>query len=61
VKRCWAIVLSACFVLVGCRFFPEPYFDLSEDSRLPKWFVLPQGMSRSDVRVQLYYYTDRSV
>jgi hypothetical protein len=55
------LLLTACLAVACCRFFPESYFDLADDSRLPKWFALPEGLSRSDVKVQLYYYTGREV
>ncbi len=45
----------------GCA---ESNFELSPDSRLPKWFSIPQGMSRSDLAVDLTYYivpTEKSV
>lgn len=34
----------------------ESRFDLAPDSRLPSWFVLPQGTARSQVSVELAYY-----
>lgn len=40
----------------GCGFFPESSFDLAPESRLPKWFVVPSGLSRSQVTVKMDYY-----
>jgi hypothetical protein len=52
-----ALVLAAiCLSLPGCSYFPESSFDLSRDSRLPKWFKLPPRASRSDVLVTMDYY-----
>jgi hypothetical protein len=42
----------------GCRYFPESSFDLAPDSRLPKWFAIPNGLSRSDITVQMNYYIE---
>ena len=51
-----AILVSACLSLLGCEFFPESTFELAHESRLPKWFTLPPGLSRSDVTVTMSYY-----
>ena|ERR1700722_9323802 len=40
----------------GCRFFPESMFQLAPESRLPRWFTLPEGLSRADVTVTMYCY-----
>lgn len=40
-------------VLAGCK---ESSFELAEESRLPAWFEVPAGMSRSDVSVTMSYY-----
>ncbi len=40
-------------ILTGCT---EGNFDLSEDSRLPKWFKIPEGMTRGDVTVTMDTY-----
>lgn len=42
------------FCLTGCM---ESSFQLSPESRLPKWFVIPDGMNRSDFSVKLELYT----
>jgi len=52
--RTFLVVLAA-FQLSGCL---ESSFTLSEESRLPKWFAVPDGMSRNQLRVTLDYYTD---
>jgi hypothetical protein len=46
-----------CSAIVGCRYFPESTFQLANDSRLPRWFNLPAGLSRRDVSVRMTYYT----
>lgn len=49
------------FALTGCA---EASFDLSSESRLPKWFELPKGLERSEVTVSLTTYivpTEKSV
>jgi hypothetical protein len=40
----------------GCEYFPESTFQLANDSRLPEWVVLPQGLTRSDVSITMNYY-----
>lgn len=40
--------------LTGCL---EASFNLSSESRLPKWFELPDGVSRDEVSVTMDYYT----
>lgn len=47
-------------LLGGCGFFPEASFELASESRLPKWFVLPPGLSRTDVKVTMDYYSKAS-
>ena len=41
-------------VITGCV---ESSFELASDSRLPKWFDVPNGLTRSDFRVTMDYYT----
>jgi hypothetical protein len=36
--------------------FPESTLTLSSDSRLPKWFSIPQGYTREDLTVEIFYY-----
>lgn len=51
-----AICAAACLSLLGCEYFPESSFELARESRLPKWFTLPPGLSRTDVTVTMDYY-----
>lgn len=44
------ILLTLLFGIGGCL---ESSFQLSEESRLPKWFSIPQGEKRSDLSVQM--------
>ena len=48
------IILSS--ATIGCEYFPESTFELANESRLPKWFSLPAGLTRSDVSVTMNYY-----
>jgi len=47
------ILIAMMFSLAGCL---ESTFQLSDESRLPKWFVVPEGKDRRDftVRMELY-------
>ncbi len=49
-----ALLLASCSPIRGCL---ESQFTLAPESRLPKWFSLPGGVSRGDVIVTLKYYT----
>lgn len=50
-------ILAATFLsLQSCAYFPEATFELASESRLPRWFALPPGLSRSDVTVTMSYY-----
>lgn len=40
----------------ACGIFPESNFLLSDASRLPRWFSLDAGLSRSQVTVEMSYY-----
>ena len=40
----------------GCDWFPESTFELASESRLPKWIVLPPGLTRADVSISMSYY-----
>jgi hypothetical protein len=53
-----AVVIA--MLLTGCGLFPESTFELSQETRLPKWFTLPKGLVRSDVTVSMSYYIDSS-
>lgn len=60
-RRLLAVVLVvACLPLLGCEFFPESTFDLAPESRLPKWFSLPPGLTRGEVTVKMSYYVKPS-
>ena len=51
------LLLCVCAAtLIGCQYFPESSFELAPDSRLPRWFTLPEGMLRKDVSVTMSYY-----
>lgn len=57
VNKVFIAILAAFSVsLVGCDLFPEVFFDLAPESRLPKWLTLPPGLSRPDVAVRMYCY-----
>lgn len=45
-------------LLSGCV---ESEFNLAQDSKLPKWLSLPEGIERKDIIVTLTYYTDSDV
>src|SRR5258708_915352 len=55
-----ALLAALSLLLLGCDLFPESSFDLAPESRLPKWFTLPPGLSRSDVTVRMNYYLKRT-
>ena len=48
---------AACYPLRGCA---ESEFSLATESRLPRWFSLPAGVSRLDVDVVMTYYIGAS-
>jgi hypothetical protein len=48
-------------IITGCA---EGNFKLAEESRLPKWFKIPSGMTRQDVTVTMDTYlfpTEKSI
>src|SRR5947208_3542462 len=51
-----AMIAAACLSLNGCGPVLESSFELAPESRLPKWFLLPAGLSRSEVSVTMNYY-----
>jgi hypothetical protein len=54
-----SLVILLAFVFAvykGCEMFPESTFQLSSDSRLPKWATLPPGLTRADVSLTMNYY-----
>lgn len=48
------LLIVACHPVRGCS---ESQFELATESRLPRWFMLPAGFTRADVRVSFSYYT----
>lgn len=54
------LFVAMSMLLAGCNLFPEASFELARESRLPKWFVLPPGLSRKDVTVTMDYYSKAS-
>ena len=48
-----AALLLSCQCLTGCA---ESSFELAKDSRLPRWFSLQAGLTRSDVTLTMDYY-----
>lgn len=59
-RRMFIAAGAAVLLLTGCSLFPESLFELASESRLPKWFSLPSGLSRSDVTVTMSYYVKSS-
>jgi hypothetical protein len=49
------LLLTVC--TPGCA---ESYFGLASESRLPKWFTVPTGLTRADVTVSMAYYVGPS-
>lgn len=54
------LLATVCLLLLGCGHVPESSFELAHESRLPKWFSLPPGLSRADVTVTMNYYVKPS-
>ena len=53
-KIAYGIILLSLVILIdGCS---ESNFNLSPESRLPKWFEVPEGMSRDKLNVTMDYY-----
>jgi hypothetical protein len=59
-KRRIALLCLFIGILAACGAFPEATFSLSPESRLPRWFKVPTGMSRRDVNVGMSYYVTPS-
>lgn len=60
IKLAKIFILLTCIACIGCdpRYgFMESNFQLADDSRLPKWFTVPKGYSRSDLNVTIDCYT----
>jgi len=55
-RRLAVAVLLPLLLIGGCSLFPESRFKLASESRLPKWFDLPPGLSRADATVTMYNY-----
>jgi len=47
---------AAVILVAACGFVPESSFELSNESRLPKWIVLRPGEARTAVTVTMDYY-----
>jgi hypothetical protein len=45
---------AACTPMRGCK--ESGPFHIAPDSRLPRWFLLPTGVERQDVDVEMTYY-----
>ncbi len=54
------LLLWVSWIEVCTRIFPESSFNLSSDSRLPRWFTLPEGVSRAEVSAGLDIYSNGS-
>jgi hypothetical protein len=50
------VALTIAGSAIGCEWFPESTFELASRSRLPKWIVLPPGLTRADVSITMSYY-----
>jgi hypothetical protein len=58
-NRClllWVALTILGSAIVGCEYFPESTFELSSESRLPKWINLPPGHTRADISLTMSYY-----
>lgn len=55
----YAAMTLMCLLLLGCQ-QPESTFEIAKQSRLPKWFTIPDGLTRSDVTVTMTYYIKSS-
>ena len=50
------LLVVAFLTIKGCELFPEATFELASDSRLPKWVILPPGLTRANVSLTMSYY-----
>ena len=50
-----AVLISALYV--GSSMIAESSFKLADDSRLPKWITIPDGLTREQVTIRLDYYS----
>jgi hypothetical protein len=51
------VALTIAGSATGCDWFPESTFDLASESRLPKWIILPPGLTRADVSITMSYHS----
>jgi len=51
----WVGIIAVALCFTGCV---ESSFELAEESRLPRWFDIPAGLTRGDLKVTLDYYTN---
>jgi len=51
-----ALVILGSAMMGGCEYLPESTFKLANESRLPKWIILPSGRTRADVTITMSYY-----
>jgi len=58
--RLCILVLLALWASACAQSCAESNFELSKESRLPRWFTLPDGLSRSDVSARLDIYANGS-
>jgi hypothetical protein len=47
------LLIIVATTIIGCK---ESSFELSEESRLPKWFTVPDGVTRNELSVTMDYY-----
>ena len=52
-----SLLLSGCDLRYGVIGEFPTTFQLADDSRLPKWFTVPNGYSRSDLKMTIDFYT----
>jgi len=56
-QRClFALAILSCASCGPIWGLPESSFDLPSNSRLPRWFKVPDGRSRGDVSMRVMYY-----
>ena len=59
-RKALPLLVATYLALHGCGQLPESTFELARESRLPKWFTLPVGKTRSEVSVTMTYYIGTS-
>ena len=59
-RKTLSLLVVTYSALHGCSQLPESTFELARESRLPKWFTLPIGKTRSEVSVTMTYYIGTS-